>query len=68
LCIVPNRAWILFSGLSMASYWVWVVTGRGGNWELPVVVYVIEYVPFLALLAWDAVRTRRVVDTGGSPA
>ena len=59
LCLVPNRAWILFTGLSMSSYWVWVVTARGGNWELPIAVYLIEYVPFLALLGWDAYRTRK---------
>jgi len=59
LCLFPNRAWILFTGLVFASYWVWVVLERTGEWRLPAVVYAVEYVPFYALLSFDAWRRRR---------
>jgi alpha-1,6-mannosyltransferase len=59
LCLFPNRAWILFTGLVFASYWVWVVLERTGQWRLPAVVYAVEYAPFYALLSFDAWRARR---------
>jgi hypothetical protein len=59
LCVFPNRAWILFTGLVFVSYWVWVVYHRTGEWALPPAVYAIEYAPFLALLALDAWSARR---------
>jgi alpha-1,6-mannosyltransferase len=59
LCFYPNRAWILFTGLVMLSYWVWVVSAVGGEWELSWRLYAIEYVPFYALLLFDARRRRQ---------
>ena len=59
LCFYRNRAWILFTGLVCLSYWVWEVFPVEGAWELPRRVYVLEYAPFYALLAYDAVRGRR---------
>lgn len=62
LCITRNRAWrawILFTLLVVASYWVWPFSARTGRWALPDAVYAVEYVPFYALLVWDAVRGRR---------
>jgi len=58
LCFYPNRAWILFTGLVMASYWVWVVFSVEGNWELPWRIYAVEYLPFFGLLLYDAARGR----------
>jgi hypothetical protein len=59
LCFYRNRAWILFTGLVFLSYWVWELFPVEGQWELPWRVYAAEYVPFYALLIYDAVRTRR---------
>jgi hypothetical protein len=56
LCFYRNRAWILFTGLVLLSYWVWEVFPDGGTWELPWPVYLMEYLPFFALLMYDAVR------------
>ena len=58
LCFNRNRAWILFTGLVVVSYWVWNVQAQTGRWELPWQVYALEYAPFFALLAWDALRGR----------
>jgi len=58
LCFFPNRAWILFTGLVFASYWVWVVFTAGGPWRLPAAVWAVEYAPFYALFAYDALRRR----------
>jgi len=58
LCLFPHRAWILLTGLVFASYWSWVVLAREGQWGLPAVVWVVEYVPFFALFAYDALRRR----------
>lgn len=63
LCLFPNRAWILFTGLVFSSYWVWVVLERTGQWQLPAVVYAVEYAPFYALLSFDAWRGRREAAT-----
>jgi Glycosyltransferase family 87 len=61
LCLFPNRAWIVFTGLVSLSYWVWIVYDKSGAWMVPTWVLVAEYVPFYALLAWDA----RVFGTRG---
>jgi alpha-1,6-mannosyltransferase len=59
LCIFRNRAWILFTGLVLLSYWVWEIDRAGGAWELPWSLYALEYAPFYALLLFDAARGRR---------
>jgi hypothetical protein len=59
LCFYPNRAWIFFTGLVFLSYWVWEVFPAEGEWELPWHLYVLEYLPFYALLLYDAARARR---------
>jgi hypothetical protein len=59
LCFYRNRAWILFTGLVCVSYWVWEIFPVTGRWELPWHLYALEYVPFYALLTYDALRGRR---------
>ncbi len=59
LCFYRNRAWILFTGLVMVSYRVWNIDAAGGEWALPWRIYAVEYVPFYALLLYDAFRGRR---------
>jgi hypothetical protein len=56
LCLFPNRAWILFSGLVALSYQVWTVYDRSGAWIVPTRFLALEYLPFYGLLAWDAAR------------
>lgn len=65
LCIFPNRAWILFTGLVALSYCVWVEYAATGAWMLPSGYLAIEYVPFYGLLIWDATRSRRTYAAGG---
>ncbi|MCH7548102.1 MAG: hypothetical protein IH969_00955, partial [Candidatus Krumholzibacteriota bacterium] len=59
LCLFPNRAWILFTGLVCASYYVWHVSDDTDQWRLPTVVYALEYIPLYGFLFFDAVRSRR---------
>lgn len=59
LCFTRNRAWILFTGLVFVSYWVWRIFAVEGEWALPGRLYALEYVPFLGLLAYDTVKSRR---------
>jgi hypothetical protein len=61
LCLFVNRAWILFTALVFVSYLVWPFYDRTGVWQLPAWVLAVEYAPFLGLLAFDAVRSRRGV-------
>ena len=51
LCFFPSPAWIAFSGLVVASYWVWVGFVDTGVWGLGVGLMAIEYIPFYLLLA-----------------
>ncbi len=59
LCFYPNRAWIYLTGAIVASYWVLVRFDAAGVWNPGWAVLAIEYVPFFALLAWDAYRISR---------
>jgi hypothetical protein len=68
LCLFPNRAWILLTGLVFASYWVWVGFAESGQWRLPGAVWALEYVPFAALLVYDALRGRSSRGTLGGDA
>ena len=62
LCVYPNRAWLLFTGLVALSYWVWVVYDATGVWALPGGLLALEYVPFYGLLVWDATRERSATE------
>lgn len=61
LVVWPNRAWILFTGLSMLSYSVVMQYIETGLWQESVVVLLLEYVPFYCLLIFDYVRQRLAV-------
>lgn len=62
LCIFPNRAWIMFTGLVMLSYGVLPHFAATGEWRLPAALIAIEYAPFYLLLTagWLRQRPRRV--------
>lgn len=53
LAIVPNRAWILFSGTVFLSYWVLKDYAASGVWKESPLVKAIEYMPFYFLLTYD---------------
>ncbi len=59
LCVRPNPAWILFTGLVFITYVVWIDYNAAGTWFLQPWVYVVEYLPFYALLGWQLVRRHR---------
>jgi len=56
LAVHPERAWIMLTGLVMLSYWILIDYAGIGVWEESVCIKLMEYVPFYALLVWDAVR------------
>ena len=69
LCVFPNRAWILFTGLVAISYWVWVEYDASGAWMVPNGLLMLEYVPFYGLLVWDATHERPAAGVAdGAPA
>lgn len=56
LAVVPNRAWLVFSGTVFLSYWVLKDYAARGLWQEQLWVRVLEYVPFYGLLVFDAVK------------
>lgn len=56
LCIYRSVAWLVFTALVAASYWVWVPYHSTGQWQLPDVMLWIEYLPFFTLLLIGAAR------------
>ncbi|MBI4553088.1 MAG: hypothetical protein HY710_12560 [Candidatus Latescibacteria bacterium] len=59
LCFFPNRAWLLLSGLIMLSYHVLIQFTRTGLWREALWVRYVEYIPFYALLMFDAIKGRK---------
>lgn len=53
LVIFPNRAWIYFTGSVFLSYFILKGYVKTGVWEENIVVKLIEYLPFYALLIYD---------------
>ncbi len=58
LVIVPNRAWLLLSGLVVLSYWNLTAYVETGIWQEPVSVKLVEYLPFFFLLFFDYFRSK----------
>jgi hypothetical protein len=56
LVIVPNRAWIFFTGAVFLSYLVLRGYVATGVWEEDALVKLAQYLPFYALLLYDAGR------------
>ena len=59
VCLVPNAAWVYFSGAVMASYVVWIGFGSGGEWRLGMPFLALEYVPFYIMLILPSLRSLR---------
>ncbi len=59
LVILPNRAWILFSGLVFLSYMVLSEYAKTGVWEESLTVKLGQYLPLYAFLLYDFIRNRR---------
>ncbi len=58
LVVSPNRAWLLLTGLCALSYWVLAQYAATGTWEESIVVRLLEYLPFYALLFFDYLKGR----------
>ncbi|MFQ5770183.1 MAG: hypothetical protein ACE5HX_06585 [bacterium] len=58
LVIVPNRAWILLTGLVTLSYWILIDYAKLGIWQESNWLKAVEYLPFYALLAFDGFRNK----------
>lgn len=56
LCLYPNPAWILLSGLAALSYHVVIGFVLTGNWQEETWVRYVQYVPFYGLLIARSVR------------
>ena len=56
LCLYPNPAWILLSGLAALSYHVVIGFVLTGTWEEEIWVRYVQYVPFYGLLIVRVVR------------
>jgi len=67
LTLRPNRAWILFTGTVVLSYWVLVGYVNEGVWRENPVVKWLEYLPFYLLLCYDAWRAFRSSPAFGPP-
>jgi len=63
LAIVPNRAFLLFTGLVMLSYWTLNDYASTGIWRESVWIRYIEYVPFYVLLILEGVQHQLRVRT-----
>ncbi|MEE2708742.1 MAG: hypothetical protein VYA69_04015 [Gemmatimonadota bacterium] len=55
LCIYPNRAWLLLSGLTVLSYNVLIQFIQTGIWHEAMWVRYAEYIPFYLLLIGDVI-------------
>ncbi len=53
LVVVPNRAWLLLTGLAGLSYWILIDSSKTGIWQETSWVKWVEYSPFYLLLVFD---------------
>jgi len=68
LCVYPNRAWVMLTGLVLVSYAILIGAGADSqHWSEPAWTKPVQFVPFYALLIWDAWRARPLgsVEIGG---
>lgn len=56
LCLFPNPAWILLSGLVMASYHVLILFAQIGVWKEAEWIRLVQFLPFYCLLLWGLTR------------
>lgn len=60
LCLFPNPAWILLSGLVMASYHVLILFAQVGIWKEAEWIRLVQFLPFYGLLLWGLARKHPV--------
>ncbi len=53
ITLVPNRAFLLLTGLVGLSYWILTDYSSSGVWQESLWVKLLEYLPFYALLLYD---------------
>ncbi len=64
LCLFPRYAWLYLSGAVVVSYWILGDYAAAGVWKEAPWVRVVEYAPFYALLAMEAVGLLRFEKEG----
>ncbi|MFQ5709459.1 MAG: hypothetical protein ACE5HO_18535 [bacterium] len=64
LVLLPNRAWILLTGLVGLSYWALIDFSATGVWHENIWIKWLEYLPFYLLLTYDFL-SRRFRSPGG---
>ena len=58
LCLYPNRAWILLTGLVPMSYHVVIQFVQTGLWSEAAWIRYVQFIPFYVLLIIEAVREK----------
>lgn len=58
LCIFPNRAWILLTGLAPISYHVAIQFIQTGIWSETTWIRYVQYIPFYSLLITDVIKDK----------
>ncbi|NIM20193.1 MAG: glycosyltransferase [Candidatus Latescibacteria bacterium] len=56
LCFYPNRAWLLFTGLVIGSYWAWARLAESGEWGVGIPMMALEYAPLYGLFLLGSFR------------
>jgi len=59
LCIYPSAAWMLLTVLQFLSYHVLIDYSALGTWHFDGRYVALTYVPFYAMLAWEALKKKR---------
>lgn len=59
LCFFPNPAWLLLTILQFLSYHVLIRYGILREWHWSPLMIALEYAPFYAWLAWEAIRAKK---------
>jgi hypothetical protein len=60
IAVVPNRAFLLLTGLVGLSYWILIDYSSSGVWQESLWVKLLEYLPFYALLLYDGWKTLKL--------
>lgn len=56
LCLYPNRAWIMLTGLAAISYHVVIQFVQTGLWSEEIWIRYVQFIPFYGLLIFDGIK------------
>jgi alpha-1,6-mannosyltransferase len=63
LCFYPSAAWLLLTILQFLSYKIFINYRALGVWQFDPFFQWLCYAPFYALLAWEILRRKRIIDS-----